>query len=188
MYTLHQVMHEEGIVTLVLFLYLCANNPPVYQLLKQNSCIQSIGQLTELSSIDIKVLSRALIARLIPNDAVSDDSAVLILIGEDEVEYLISLMIPTQSYKKIPVISIMVDLSRSPRNLFTFASKDVVLKLSDSMESLSEDDQAKSALLIWRIMELDYDGSEEMSVISNSGTLQDVQSKGRFELHIHSIT
>lgn len=159
------------------FLYLCASNPPVCQLLKCNHCLQSIKPLIELPSTEIKLLSKALIARLIPIDTVSDDAAVLTLITDDEVEYLMSLITSAQSYKIIPIISVMIDLSRSPHNTFALASREVAMKLSDVMESFSEDDQAKSALLIWRMMELDYDGSEEVSTIGNNGTLQ-AQSEG----------
>lgn len=125
----------------------------------------------------MKVLSKALIARLIPADAGSDDSAVLTLIEDDEVDYLMSLIVSPHSHNVVPIISIMMDLSRSPHNSFALASKDVMMKLSDAMESFGEDDQARGAQLIWRMMELEYDGSEEVSHISNNGTLQ-AQSEG----------
>lgn len=115
------------------------------------------------------MLSKALVARLIPIDAVSDDMAVLMQIKDDEVEYLISLL--AQSHQIIPIISVMMDLGRSPHNLFALTSRNVTVKLSEAMESFSENDQAKSAQLIWKMMELDYDENDNMSTISSNGTL-----------------
>ena len=164
---------------MVLFLYLCASYQPVSELLKLNHYRQSIGPLIQLPSTEIKVLSKALIARLIPADVVSDDSAAMTLIENEEVDYLMGLIVPDlyQSYKALPVISIMMDLSRSPHNLFGLVSKDAVTKLSDVLESLSEEDEAKTAQLIWRMMELEYNGSEGLSAISHNGTLQ-MKSEG----------
>lgn len=152
---------------MVLILYLCAINPSACQLLKQNHCLQSIGPLIQLPSTEIKLLSKALIARLIPTDVVNDDMAVLMLIEDKEVDHLINILTPVQSYKAIPV---MMDLSRSPHNMWALASRDLTLKLSDIMESLSEDDQSKAAQLIWRMMELNYEESEEVSTIIHNGT------------------
>ena len=148
------------------------------ELLKLNHYLQSIGPLIQLPSTEIKVLSKALIARLIPSDVVSDDSTVMTLIENEEVDYLMSLIADLyQSYKALPIISIIMDLSRSPHNLFGLVSRDTVTKLSDVLESLSEEDQAKSAQLIWRMMELEYNGSEGTSAISHNGTLQ-IKSEG----------
>ena len=177
-----KVTLDEGIASLVLFLYLCASYAPVSQLLKSH-CLQSIGPLTQLPSTRIKVLSKALIARLIPTDAVSDESTVMTLIEDEEVDYLISLVTPIQLYKVFPVTSVMMDLSRSPHNMFALASKDIVMKLSEIMESLSENNQAQCALLIWRVMELDYNESEGVFTISNNGTLQ-MQSGGWLNLNL----
>ena len=152
-------------------LYLCAVNSSVCQLLKQPQCFQSIGPLVQLPFNNIKLLSKALIARLIPADAVDDDMAVLIVI-EDEVDDLISMLESTPSYKTIPVISVMIDLCRSPHNMSAFASRvNVVSKLSDMMDSVSEDDQPKVAELIWRMMEFNYTGNEKVSAVINNGTL-----------------
>ena len=142
--------------------------------MKQSHCIQSIGPLVQASSTQIKILSKVLIARLIPSDVVSDDAAVLILVEDDEVNDLISCIETAQSYKRslIPVISVMLDLGRSPHNLFALASKDTTVNLSNIMESCGEDDQARSAQLIWRIMELEYDESVEVSAITNNGSLK----------------
>ena len=119
------------------------------------------------------MLSKALIARLIPINASNDDAALLLLMEDAEVDYLMRLITPVQSYEMIPVTSVMIDLSRSPHNLFALASRDATMKLSDVMNSWSEYDQAIGAQLIWRMMELEYDGSEEMSVICNKGTLSE---------------
>lgn len=155
-------------------LYLSAINPSVRQLLKQSHCLQSIGSLIQLPSIEIKLLSKALIARLIPTDAVNDDMAVLMLIEDDEVDHLISMLTSLQSYKAIPSISVVMDICRSPHNLWALASRDVAVKLSDVMDSISEGDQSKAAELIWRMMELNYEGSEKVSAVINNGSLQGI--------------
>ena len=154
-----------------MFLYEFAGSPRACQQLKQNHCLEIIGPLIEISSTEIKVLSKALIARMIPIDAISDDMAVLTLIKDEEVEYLITLM-SSQPCQTIPIISVMIDLGRSPHNLFALASQNVAAKLSEVMESFYEDDQAKIAQLIWKIMEIDYDGSENISIVSNNGSLE----------------
>lgn len=123
--------------------------------------------------MDIKLLSKALISRLIPADAASNDMAVMMLVDDDEVDELMSTLTPVQSHGVIPSISIMMDLSRSPHNLWAFASKDAASKLSDIMDDLTEDDQAKAAQLVWTMMELNYAGTEEVSAIINNGTLQE---------------
>jgi len=174
----NQEAQERGVGALVLFLYLCASTPPVPQLLKQNHYLQSIGPLIQLPSTEVKILSKALIARLIPSDVASDDTAVMILLEDEEVAYLVNLVAPVQSSRAFPITSVMLDLSRSPHNLFALASSDVTLKLSDTMESLNEESQAEAAQLIWRMMELEYDGSEAVSTIINNGTLQ-MQSDGK---------
>lgn len=167
-----QVTYEQGIAAIVLMLYLCAIDPPTCQLLKQNHCLQSIRSLILLPSTEIKLLSKALIARLIPIDAVSDDMAVLMLIKDDEVDYLMSMLTSVQSYKTVPIISVMTDLGRSPHNMFALASREVAVKLSDIMDS-SEDDPSKATQLISSMMELNYEGSEEVSAVINNGTLQE---------------
>ena len=162
----------------MLFLYLCAGVPSLCHLLKQHHCYEVIGPLTQLQSNQVKVLSKALISRLIPVDVVSHNTTILILIQDDEVDYLTSLIALAHSYQAVPVVSIMMDLSRSPHNLFMLASKDVTVKVSEVMEAWSEDDQAQSAQLIWRLMESNYDGSEEVSAIVNNGSL--TQAEGMY--------
>ncbi len=164
-------MYEQSVVAVLLMLYLIAINPPTRQLLQKN--LQSIAPLTQLPSTEIKLLSKALIARLIPADIANYDMAVLALIEADEVDCLMNTLISVQSYKTIPTLSVIVDLSRSPHNMWALASKDVALKLSDIMENMSKADESKAAQLIWRMMELNYKGSEEVSIITNNGTLQE---------------
>lgn len=181
-YYIMQINHEQGIITLMLFLYLCAGESSLSHLLKQNCCLEVIGPYVQFRSTEVNVLSKALIARLIPTDAVSDDSAVLILIKDDEVEYLRNLIRKSsQSYQAIPVVSVMMDLARSPHNLFALASIDMAIDLSDLMETFSEDDQARSAQLIWKLMELDYDGNEEVTAIRNNGSLE-AKPKGYYDM------
>lgn len=149
-------------------LYSCAINPSVCQLIKQPHYFQSIGPLIQLPSSEIKLLSKALIARLIPIDAVNDDMAVLMLIEDDEVDHLISMLTSTQL---IPVISIMMDLCRSPHNMCAFASRlSIASMLSDIMDSASEDDQSKVAQLIRRLTVFNFE-SNEVSAVINNGTL-----------------
>ena len=164
-------IYEEGIAAMILMLYFCVSNQAMYHAINQNSYLQILGPLIQLPSIEIKLLSKALIARMIPADAVKDDMAVLILIEDDEVDHLLSILSSdVQSYNTVPCISVMADLSRSPHNMWAFASRDVALKLSDLMDHFGEDDQSKAAQLIWRVMELNYEGSEEVSLVINSGT------------------
>ena len=151
-------------------LYSCAITPSAHQLMQHSW--QSIKTLIQLPSIEIKLLSKALIARLIPADAVQDDNAALILIEDTEVDVLIKMLTPVPLFKAVPVISVMVDLCRSPHNMQALVARNVVVKLSDIMDSMSEDDQSKAARLIWRMMELKFESSEEVSVIVNDGTLQ----------------
>lgn len=158
----------------VLMLYLCADKPSVHQLLKQNHSLQIVAPLIESPFTEVKLLSKALIARLIPANVASDDLAVLMLIQDDEVDHLISVLTSEQSYNTvIPVISVMMDLSRSPHNMGTFVSKNIALVLSNSMDSISEEDQIKATQLIQRMLELNYEGSEDMYMIINNGSLQD---------------
>ena len=156
----------------MLMLYSCANRPTMCQLLKQNNCIKSVGQLTQFNSTGIKLISKALVARLIPTDASSDDMAVLILIKDDEVDHLISMVQSTRSkYNPFPIISVIMDLSRSPHNIWAFASRDFAMVLSSVMDSINEEDQAMSAQMIWMLMEFNYTGNEEVSAVVNNGTL-----------------
>lgn len=153
-------------------LYLCANKPSMCELLKQSQCLRSIGPLTRFSCTDIKLLSKALIARLIPPDTANDNMATLIQIKDDEVDHLISILNSARSeYIMFPIIPVVMDLSRSPHNMWAFASKDVVLVLSDTIDSISENYQATAAQLIWTLMEFNYEGSEEASAIVNNGTV-----------------
>ena len=157
---------------MVLILYACAISIPTRQLLKEN--LPGIGSLIHLPSTEIKLLSKALVARLIPTDATRDDMAVLMLIEDDEADYLISMLSPVQS---IPIISVISDLCRSPHNMWALASRDVALKLSDIMDNISEDDQSKAAQLIYRMVEFCYEGNEEVSQVINGGT-QSLREEG----------
>ena len=112
-----------------------------------------------------------MIACLIPIDTTSDDMAVLILIKDNEVDYTISMLTSAHSkYITFPIISIVTDLCRSPHNVWALASRDILLLLSDLMDDISKDDQAKVAQLIWRIMVFNYNSSEEVSAIISNGT------------------
>lgn len=165
---------------ILLLLYLCADKPSLQQLLTQNHCIQTVGFLIQSSVqlVELQLLSKALIARLIPIDT-SDDTAVLILIKDDEVDHIIKMLTSAQSkHINLPIISIMMDLCRSPHNMWALASRDVSLLLSDVMDNISEGDQAKGAQLIWRMMEFNYNESEEVSALINNGTLLQGIHKG----------
>ena len=78
-------------------LYLCMNKPSVLQLLRQSHSLQIITSLVRFSSTEIRVLSKALVARLIPANVSTDDMAELILIQDDEVDHLISILTSKQS-------------------------------------------------------------------------------------------
>ena len=103
---------------------------------------------------------------------------VLILIQDDEVDYLTSLIALAHLYQAVPVVSVMMDLSRSPHNLFALASKGATAKISEVMEAWSDEDQAQSAQLIGRLMESNYNGSEEVPAIVNNGSL--TQAEGMY--------
>ena len=146
------------------------------QLLKENHYLHVIAPFIELPSTEIKVLSKALIARLIPTDIMIDNIAVLIIIQDDEVNHLVNVLTSKELCHSIPVITIMMDLSRSPHNMERFISKDTASILSNCMDSISEEYQAKAAQLIWRMMELNYEGNEDVCMIINNGSLQDQPS------------
>ena len=171
----------------VLMLYLCADEPSVHQLLKQGYSLQIISSFIELPSTEIKLLSKALIARLIPANVANDDMAVLTLIQDDEVDHLVDILQSKQSYTTIPVVSVMMDLSRSPHNIVAFLLKNTASALSDSMDNICEDDQVMAAQVIWRIMELNYEGNEDVSLIVNNGSLSDQPSQedGMIRVYCH---
>ena len=150
-------------------LYLSANMLTVRQLLKENECIQSIGQLIQFSSTDIKLISKALIARLIPMDTANDDMAVLMLITHDEVDRLIGIV--QSKCITFPIMSVIMDLSRSPHNMRVFASKDFVTVLSNIMDSFSDEDQARSTQVMQMLMQQSFTGNEDKAAIANNGTL-----------------
>ena len=52
-----------------------------------------------------------------------------------------------------------------------------VQKLSNVMDGTSKDDQSKATQLIWRMIESNFNGSEEVSAIINSGSLQGLYIK-----------
>ena len=136
--------------------------------------LQSVGSLIQLPSTETRLISKALISHLIPADTVKDDMAVLMLIEDDEVDCLVSMLASVPLAIDIPIISVMMDLCRSPHNMWALASRDVALvqKLSNVMDGTSKDDQSKATQLIWRMIESNFNGSEEVSAIINSGSLQ----------------
>ena len=167
-----QVSYTQSMVALVLMIYLCASSPIVSQHLKQSYCYVNIGSLIQFPFMEIKLLSKALIARLIPADVVRDDKAILILLEDYEVDHLLSMLTSTQPNDTIPSVSIIMDLSRSPHNMWALASKDGASKLADAFDSISEADQAKAAQLICSMVDLNYEGIEDISAITNNGTVK----------------
>lgn len=162
---------EDSITVTLLMLYFCAEKPSAHQALENNHYLHTIKPLVKSPSTENRVLSKALIARMIPLNTASDNLALLIQVNDDEVHYLVSVLESVHS--SLPIISVLMDLSRSPHNMWTFMSKNVPSQLSDSMDSISEEDQVMAAQLIWQMMESNYGGSEEISAIINNGTLQD---------------
>lgn len=145
------------------------------QLLNQDCCLQNIQALVKLPFTELRLLSKGLVARLIPTDIASDDRASLMLVKDDEIDLLIGAFTSIRSCRTIiPLIPVMMDLSRSPHNVSAFASKNVASVLSDVMDSISEDDQDRAAQLIWMMMESNDDGSENESLLTNNGTMQDL--------------
>ena len=152
---------------------MCADRPHVSQVLKHSNYLQTVYSLVQSSSVKIKIFSKALIARLIPVDTIKDDVAVLLLIDDEELHYLIKILTLSQSkYAAVPIVPVMVDLSRSPHNLYAFVTKGIASLLSDIMDSISEHDQIMAAQLIWRIMTFNYKENESTSAIICDGTLQ----------------
>ena len=156
-------------------LYASAINPAIHQVLEQEICLQNIQVLIELPFTELRLLSKALIARLIPVDATSDDKAKLMLLKDDEIDLLISALTSIQSRRTvIPLIPVMMDLGRTPHNLLLFSSRNVTSVLSDVMDDMNEVDQERAAQLIWVMMESNHKGSNKDNVIINSGTTQDL--------------
>lgn len=149
----------------------------IHQLVKQH--VNSIGSLILESSTKVKLLSKALVARLIPTGMAENEMAVLMLIEDNEVDLLINMLsISPISNQFFPIVSIISDLCRSPHNMYAMASKDIASKLSDTMESFSEEDQSRAAQLIWEVMQLNYEGDEEVTAVVSNGTLQPSLDQG----------
>lgn len=162
---------EDGITVTLLMLYFYADRPSACQALENNHFLHTIKPLVKSTSTENRLLSKALIARMIPLNTANDNLALLIQVNDDEVHYLVSVLESVRS--SFPVISVLMDLSRSPHNMWTFMSNNVPSQLSDLMDSISEEDQVVAAQLIWQMMETNYGGTEEISAIINNGTLQD---------------
>lgn len=162
---------DDAIAVTLLMLYLYADRPSACQALEHNHYLHTIKALVQSSSTENRLLSKALIARMIPLNTANDKLALLTQVNHDEVHYLISVLESVHS--SLPVISILMDLSRSPHNMWTFVSENVASQLSDSMNCISEEDQALAAQLIWQMMESDYGDSKEISAVINNGTLRD---------------
>ena len=143
------------------------------QSLKHKQSFQNIASLVQSSSLNIRLLSKALTARLIPSDTVKDERAVLIVLDNNEVNYLVRLLESSQTmYTSLPILPMVMDLSRSPHNMFAFVFEDVASILADIMDSVNEREQSILAQLIWRMMTFIYEGNEEVSaLIINNGTL-----------------
>ena len=104
--------------------------------------------------------------------------APLMLVKDDDVNLLISAFTSHPARKTIiPLVPVLMDLSRSPCNVSAFASWDVTSVLSSIMDSVSEVDQDRVAQLIWMMMECNPEGSEDsQSAVINNGTTQDLIS------------
>ena len=166
-------------------LYLYAVKPHVHQALKESHCLKNFVSLLKSSSIehDVQLLLKGLLARLIPVDTTNDENALLLLINDDEVHYLVNVLQSCQfKYTALPLVPVLTDLCRSPHNIHILASKDVASLLSDIMDSISDIDQAKAAQLIWSMMTLHYEESVAASAVINNGTLQSQYLNGEGEL------
>lgn len=101
-----------------------------------------------------------------------DERAVLIVLDNNEVNYLVRLLESHQTmYTSLPILPMVMDLSRSPHNMFAFVFEDVASILADIMDSVNEREQSILAQLIWRMMTFIYEGNEEVSALINNGTL-----------------
>ena len=154
-------------------LYLYAVKPHVHQALKDNHCLKNVVSLLKSSSVDIQLLLKGLLARLIPVDTTNDEIAQLLLINDDEVHYLIHVLQSCQSqYTALPIVPLLTDLCRSSHNMHKLASMNVASLLSNIMDSIADIDQSEAAQLIWSMMTLHYEESVTASAVINSGTLQ----------------
>ena len=169
-------MYGRSISAILVMLYVSAINPSICQLLKQGLCVKNVQTLIKFPFTELRLISKALIARLIPVDATSDDMAPLILVKDDDVNLLISASTSHPARRTIiPLVPVLMDLSRSPCNVSAFASRDVASVLSSIMDSVSKVDQDRVAHLIWMMMESNHKGSEDsQSAVINNGTIQDL--------------
>ena len=156
-------------------IYLYAVKPHVHKALKENHCLKNVVSLLKSSSVesDIQLLLKGLLARLIPIDTTNDENALLLLINDDEVHYLVNVLQSCQSkYTALPIVPVLTDLCRSPHNMHVLASMDVATLLSDIMDSISNTDRTEAAQLIWSMMTLRYEENVTNSAVINNGTLQ----------------
>lgn len=155
-------------------LYLYAVKPHVHQALKENPCLKEVVSLLKSSvETDVQLLLKGLLARLIPIDTTNDENALLLLVNDDEVHYLVNVLQSCQSkYTVLPIVAVLTDLCRSPQNMHILASMDVASRLSDIMDSISDIDQTEAAQLIWSMMTLHYEDGVTASAVINNGTLQ----------------
>lgn len=156
-------------------LYFTADKPFASQTLEQFHFLQSMEPLVHSYSTGIQLLSKALIARLITADTMSDDTTLLMLVTDHEADHLVHLLTSVQSeYTALPIIPVLMDLSRLPQNLWAFASRETALILSSitMMNSISEDDQAKAKQMILKMKELTYGDIHNGEEASVMGTFQ----------------
>ena len=137
--------------------------------------IQRIAQLIQSPKLEIKILSKAVIARLIPLDTASDEHAVLTMltdedaIGAIEILKMITSLNATMNF---PCIHMLMDLGRSPHNMQVFINCEITAVLANVIDSVCEEEKSLAAEFIRRLMQMEYDGKEEISAISNNGSLQ----------------
>ena len=157
-------------------LYLCAGSTSIRQFFKENRCVQYIGAFTQSPNMHIQLISKSLVARLIPPETGSHDTAILILISDKEVDQLMTMLqsLP-EDILDTTIFSMIIDLSRSPHNIWALVSRDITSTLTSIMDSLSERGQVLAAKLVWTVMEMENDSqsiSVDFNTVTNNGTLQ----------------
>ena len=159
-------------------LYLCASSTSVCQYFKINWCVQYIGAFTQSPNVYIRLISKSLIARLIPLDTDSHEMAILILINDEEVDKMITILLSQpDDILDTTTVSMVVDLCRSPHNMWAFVSSDIISVLTNVMDSSCERSQVHvlAAKLVWTVMELENDSSQDnvdFNAVVNNGSLQ----------------
>lgn len=167
---------ENCITSTLLMLYLCASSTSICQYFKANRCVQSIGAFTQSPNVRIQLITKSLFARLIPLDTDSHEMAILILINDEEVNQMITILqSQSDDILESTVFSMVLDLSRSPHNMWAFVSRGITSILTNAMDSSCERSQALAAKLMWTVMELENDSpydSVDLNAIVNNGSLQ----------------